>query len=153
MPPTTFALPGRVDRVDGAQLRRHRVDDFIIIHALPAHSLIVKADVAVRLHAARREQPSLRINDLHACGRADHRRDGGDFSVLDQQTAVRKVFSGHGFDMCVLDQQHDLVSPFSAAPIRCFSPVYRVLPTKSKRCFFAGPLDKKGKCCYDKAEH
>ena len=45
----------RIDGVDGAQLRRQRLDDLIIIHALPAHALVVEADMAVRLHAAGRE--------------------------------------------------------------------------------------------------
>ena len=108
----------RIDRVDRAQLRRQRVNDLVIVHAFPTHGLIVKADVAVRLHAARREQPPLRINDLCAHGRVDFRRDSSDFSVLDQQASIWNVRSGHRFDVCVLNQQH-IVSPFTA-PIRCF---------------------------------
>ena len=108
----------RIDRVDRAQLRRQRINDLVIVHAFPTHGLIVKADVAVCLHAARREQPPLRINDLCAHGRVDLRRNCGDFSVLNQQTAVRNIRSGHRFDVCVLNQQH-IVSPFTA-PIRCF---------------------------------
>ena len=131
----------RIDRVDGTQLRRQRINDLVIVHAFPTHGLIVKADVAVRLHTARREQPPLRINDLCVCGCVNFRRDCGDFSVLNQQTAVRNIRSGHRLDVCVLNQQH-IVSPF-AAPIRCFSTVYRALPPKSKRCFLQAGRQKR----------
>ena len=54
--------------------------DLIIIHALPAHALVVEADMAVRLHAAGREQAALRIESLNALRRVDRLADGGDFS-------------------------------------------------------------------------
>ncbi len=114
----TERLVLRIDRVDRAQLRRQRVNDLIVVHTLPTHGLIVKADVAVRLHAARREQPPLCVDDLCVCGCVNYRRDCGNFSILDQQTSIRNVRSGHRFDVCVLNQQH-IVSPFTA-PIRCF---------------------------------
>lgn len=110
VPPTTFALPGpgagrrhaaaqgqpeglvlRIDGVDGAQLRRQRLDDLIIIHALPAHALVVEADMAVRLDAAGREQAALRIESLNALRRVDRLADGGDFPVFEEQAAVFQV--------------------------------------------------------------
>ena len=101
----------RIDGVDGAQLRRQRLDDLIIIHALPAHALVVEADMAVRLHAAGREQAALRIESLNALRRVDRLADGGDFPVFEEQAAVFQVRPGHGLDICVADQQHRC-SPF-----------------------------------------
>ena len=67
--------------------------------------------MAVRLHAAGREQAALRIESLNALRRVDRLADGGDFPVFEEQAAVFQVRPGHGLDICVADQQHRC-SPF-----------------------------------------
>lgn len=44
--------------------------------------------MAVRLHAAGREQAALRIESLNALRRVDRLADGGDFPVFEEQAAV-----------------------------------------------------------------
>ena len=59
------ALPGkgkgliqRPDGVDGAHLGGDGIDALVVVHALPAHGLVVQTDVAVGFHQTGGHQPT-----------------------------------------------------------------------------------------------
>ena len=63
--------------------------------------------MAVGIHAAGGHQPSLGIDDLSACRGLDFLRHLKDLPVVsDQNAALGEIFSHHGLDMSVLNQQH-----------------------------------------------
>ena len=97
-------LVHRVDGVDRAKLRRQRLDDLVVVHAFPTHRLVVKADMAVCLHAARRDQTALRVDDAGVRRCVDDRCDGGDLAVLDQKAAVLQLRPCHRLDVRVANQ-------------------------------------------------
>ena len=126
VPPTTLPLPGaraggghavpyglcqlfvaRVDAVNGAQMRGDGVRFFVKILILPDTGGAGKADVAVRLHASGGHKAPLGIDDGGAHGSCKLLADSGNSArIVDQQSAVFKVGTCHGFDISVLDEKH-----------------------------------------------
>ena len=101
-----------VDGVDGPQLGSQGVHDLVIVHALPAHALVVQADVAVGLHAAGSQQAAAGVDDGAALRGVDVGRHGGDAAIFGQQAAVGDIRPGDGLYVSVTDQQHSNTSHF-----------------------------------------
>ena len=96
----------RIDGVDGAQLRRQRLDDLIIIHALPAHALVVEADMAVGIDKAGGDDASGGVDDRCALGGGEACSDLFDLAVLDQDVTTFQIGTCHGLDMTVLNKNY-----------------------------------------------
>ena len=107
----------RVDGVDRAQLRCERLDDLVIIHALPADAFVVQANMAVRFDAARCDETAFGVNDLAACGRFKGLRDRCDFTaVCYKNTAARDGCGGNRIDVGIFNQKHGESSGFFGIP-------------------------------------
>ena len=96
----------RIDGVDGPQLRRQGFHDLIVVHALPAQTLIVQTDVTVGLHAAGGQQTAACVDDGAALWGVDVGSDGGDAAILRQQAAVGQLRPDDGHDVGVLNEDH-----------------------------------------------
>ena len=96
----------RIDGVDGPQLRRQGFHDLIVVHALPAQTLIVQTDVTVGLHAAGGQQTAACVDDGAALRGVDVGGDGGDAAILRQQAAVGQLRPDDGLDVGVLNEDH-----------------------------------------------
>ena len=88
------------------QLRRQGFHDLIVVHALPAQTLIVQTDVTVGLHAAGGQQTAVCVDDGAALRGVDVGGNGGDAAILRQQAAVGQLRPDDGHDVGVLNEDH-----------------------------------------------
>ena len=116
-------LVQRIDAVNGAYLRRHRITVFVGIVAFPARGFFMHADMAVTIHKTRRHQHSLRINDLHIRRRVHMLANGNDFSLVNQYFAASDIRRSNRSNMTVSDQQH-LYFSFSPVGYSSISSTY-----------------------------
>ena len=78
------AQVGRVNRVDGADLRGDRLGHFVGVLAGPAFGLLAHSDVRVRIDEAGQDPRARGVDHLSAVGNSDGRADRRDPAVLDQ---------------------------------------------------------------------
>ena len=103
-----------IDGVDGTELGGEGVNDLVIVHALPAHGLVVQADVTVGIHTAGSHKTAFGVNDLSVFGGGDVLSHRGDLAVVaDENAAARDVGTGHGLYVAIFDQKHKIISFYS----------------------------------------
>ena len=96
-----------IDGVNGPHLRGNGVNDLVVVHTLPAHSLIVQADVTVGINTSGGDQTSLCIDDGAVCRCVNRGGNLQDLSIVAQKhTAVGQVCADHRLNVAVFDQDH-----------------------------------------------
>ena len=94
----------RVDAVNAAHVRRHRIRHFIIVSAFPANCFLIQTDVRMGIDQTGRNDAALCIEYLRALRDIQVRADCYNFSFVDEHLAVHQIRPRDRFYRTALNQ-------------------------------------------------